>query len=301
MRCLHPISITNPDVDEITWIPQILVPCGKCEECIRSNAQDWRLRLEEEYENSLSAVFITLTYDDSCLSFERVSDSFGSPHVIPAVSKRDVQLFFKRLRKKLVSLGHFDSLRYFLVSEYGPTTLRPHYHAIIFNLPLFSQNPYLQRVKASQLIEKEWNNGFVKVDPVTHGRISYVTKYISCVTYLPEWYPKPFRLMSKGLGKSYLYKHELIKWHRDTCNDFVPRGTIKQRLPRYLKDKIFDDDMKSVIHERKIAYHLEQLAKLADSYPSYADYVRYVTEQQRVIELRHNKFQNKYIKNRKDI
>lgn len=301
MKCLHPISIDNPDVDEIVCVPKVLVPCGKCEECIRSNAQDWRLRLEEEHENSISAFFVTLTYDDCNLPVQSVSDSFGNQFAVPSVSKRDIQLFFKKLRKKLFTLGYIAPLRYFLVSEYGPTTLRPHYHALIFNLPLLSQNKYLQKVKISQIIEKEWNNGFVKVDPVTHSRISYVTKYISCVTFLPDYYPKPFRLMSKGLGKSYLDKSELISWHRETCNDFVLRGTIKQRLPRYLKDKIFDDEMKAVIHERKVAYHLEQLSKLADSFPSYADYVRYLSAQHRVFELRHKKFLQKYVKSRKDL
>lgn len=52
--------------------------------------------------------------------------------------KRDVQNFLKRLRKLIDNdidinkNGKEKSIRYYVASEYGPTTLRPHYHGILF-------------------------------------------------------------------------------------------------------------------------------------------------------------------------
>ncbi len=50
-------------------------------------------------------------------------------------SKTDVQNFIKRLRYKISKLPYNEKekkIRYFICSEYGPKTLRPHYHGIIF-------------------------------------------------------------------------------------------------------------------------------------------------------------------------
>ena len=55
--------------------------------------------------------------------------------------KSDVQKFFKRLRRRVdydrkALLSHVSSsdrsFRYFITSEYGPHTLRPHYHGLLF-------------------------------------------------------------------------------------------------------------------------------------------------------------------------
>ena len=75
--------------------------------------QQWAFRLQQELKVSSSSHFVTLTYNEENLT--------KSKDGIPIVSKRDIQLFIKRLRKALPSY----KLRYFLVSEYGPTTLRP--------------------------------------------------------------------------------------------------------------------------------------------------------------------------------
>lgn len=245
------MKIRNPYADIPGFIGDkfVFVPCGHCEACICNVAQEWRVRLTEEYFSSETSVFVTLTYDDDKVPIGSFPDSFGVHHIVPYVSKRDVQLFFKRLRKALGGA----KIRYFLASEYGPTTLRPHYHCVIFGLPRFSSDALRQSSEVTKVIEKAWSNGFVRVDDVTPGRISYVTKYLSCVTDLPEFYPKPFRLMSRnpGLGSSYLDNKVRISWHRDSMLDFYPDGKEKFRFPRYYRDKIFDDDMKSVLSDQR--------------------------------------------------
>ena len=93
----------------------ILVPCGKCLNCLMNKRNDWAFRLMQEYRHSKSGLFITLTYHS-----KYVPDQ--------GVDKEHFQKFMKRLR-------HTTSqrLRYYGVGEYGTVTGRPHYHIILFN------------------------------------------------------------------------------------------------------------------------------------------------------------------------
>ena len=65
-------------------------------------------------------MFLTLTYNDDNLPSD------------VGLHKDDLQRFFKRLRKALDT----KKIRYFACGEYGDTTSRPHYHAIVFGLGL---------------------------------------------------------------------------------------------------------------------------------------------------------------------
>ena len=78
-------------------------------------------------KDSSYACFVTLTYDDEHLPREdrKVYDWMIDQEVIfknvPVHRVRDCQLFLKRLRKDNPDV----KIRYFLVSEFGPRTLRP--------------------------------------------------------------------------------------------------------------------------------------------------------------------------------
>lgn len=169
---------------------QVPVPCGKCEACLARRARDWMIRLREEMKDSSYACFVTLTYDDEHLPredrkvYDWTIDQVVTFKDVPVHRVRDCQLFLKRLRKDNPDV----KIRYFLVSEFGPKTLRPHYHAIIFNLPRERCN--------KAYISSKWQNGFVEVSKVTEGRIAYVTKYCFGSTTLPYWLPKNFTKMS---------------------------------------------------------------------------------------------------------
>ena len=250
MKCLHPIFI-DIDAYGLPTEKNVGVPCGKCEACLASRALDWQIRLFEEYKNCSSAVFVTLTYDDSCvnrlwLSVDEECLQHYSGHCIchpdnpdlvgvPVVCKDDIHLFLKRLRKD----NPDSNIRYFICSEYGPKTLRPHYHGIIFNLPK-------DKAEDSEYIGKVWNNGFVSISPVTEGRIMYATKYCFGVIDLPDFLPKNFISTSRrpALGSSYLDSvfrqwekfHDLSELHyfKDGFNLPLPRyylRKLKESLP----------------------------------------------------------------------
>lgn len=255
------------------------VPCGTCLECRKRRAASWAFRLLQEEKVCESALFVTLTYDE--FHCDRSRNRFM------VLSKRDVQLFFKRLRKlhestrrvskrmvkfKSVSSkdelcdsvgvrfgGESKPLKYFAVGEYGGVTQRPHYHAIIFNADV-------------KLIESAWictTNRFKGENPcklqgahmlghVDFGRVEaasvgYCMKYICKNGKIPmhrndDRIPE-FSLMSKGLGLDYM-SAEMIAWHKGDLENRVHcniEDGKKIAMPRYYRDKIYDDLEKVII------------------------------------------------------
>lgn len=212
MRCLTPTYVwPNGKV--------IAVPCGKCLACLSNKRQDWSTRLMQEYKVCQSAFFVTLTYSDKFV-----------PRC--GVVKRHLQLYLKRLRKVA------PRLRYYAVGEYGSKTLRPHYHAILFN------STEAEIRKAWSLLDKRKNVrvpvGIVHVGKVTEASVSYVLKYVVQPDIRLDGCNDPFAIMSRGygLGLNYL-TDEMVKWHRENDYVFMCKYGQKMRLPRFYKDKIW--------------------------------------------------------------
>lgn len=275
MECHSPISIRDP----VTKDPRIriTVPCGKCMACLANRRSEWVTRLEQEKKDSNSSHFLTLTYATNPTTEEG----------IPTLSKRDVQLFMKRLRKALKG----QKIKYYLVGEYGSKTLRPHYHALVFGLPYDGD-------KLLKLIMESWQNGFVQVGTVTSKSISYTLKYMMQPveerkrTY--GYVQLPFALMSKGLGSRYISNHE--KWHKKDVNRnyVVKEGGAKSRLPRYYREKIYSkyeldkqrknrelrrdaemlNEYESKISALRETYYSRELEELRNKQEQKADYIR---------------------------
>ena len=110
----------------------IEIPCGKCIGCRLEYSRQWanRMMLEAKYHSQ--NWFVTLTYDDLHVPRSYYGDP-NSGEALPSLTlrKRDIQLFFKRLRKQTG-----QNFRYYACGEYGENTHRPHYHFIVFGLEL---------------------------------------------------------------------------------------------------------------------------------------------------------------------
>ena len=122
------------------------VPCGKCVLCREHKAQEWVTRAMCETQTSSSyAYFVTLTYNDlHC----------------PAngVRKRAVQLFMKRLRINISRyVGEVVNIRFYCCSEYGSKSGRPHYHAILWNVPYLDPSLAIHLVMLQNLIQRSWS------------------------------------------------------------------------------------------------------------------------------------------------
>ena len=212
MKCFDPVNIENKKYNGFNF-KRLLVPCGHCAACLQRKRNVWSYRLSYELKSHEKAVFITLTYSD-----ENVPKD--------GVSIRDCQLFLKRLRKT-------HKLRYYLVSEYGTNTRRPHYHAIIFGLSSADIN----------IIDSAWSKGFVSVGNVNSASINYTTKYmITKDIEDDDTVNKPFSLMSRKpmLGSNYV--DNMADWHKaDLTRNYSPdKGGKKMPLHRGYREKIYD-------------------------------------------------------------
>lgn len=161
--------------------------------------------------------------------------------------------------------------RYYLIAEYGGADdleHRPHYHGIYFDLPDDINTAYL-------LVRHCWQQGtVVEVSPLTPGRMAYTLNYTFDLDMNVMWDPswmRPFSLMSKGLGVQVLQSQSMLDWWRSSPHNrvYYPDHGTRLRLPRYLKDKIFDDDMKSRILDKR-----REMDKLRDERESPEDRTR---------------------------
>lgn len=214
----------------------VKVPCGKCIECKKDRAKAWAFRLMCEAKEHKTAVFLTLTYDP-----ENVPLVPGAPFPFYAtLSSYDLQAFFKRLRFNLDG----RKIRYYACGEYGTTTYRPHYHAIVFGLD-FSDLP---------AVEKSWNQGFVKLDEVNVATVNYVAGYVQKKLYGSDTYPDmiqpPFSRMSKGIGFKYFEENcEKIWKHGITFQGYkIPTPRYFYRL---LEDKKIGNKATWEIYEKR--------------------------------------------------
>ncbi|WNK13948.1 MAG: replication initiator protein [Microvirus sp.] len=213
--------------------PHAAVPCGQCLGCRLDWAADWALRCEKEAKCWPQNSFVTLTYSDSELPIGSTTRS--------TVSKREFQLFMKRLRKELG-----DGIRFFASGEYGDTNDRAHYHALLFNCA-FPDRVLWSKGRGHPLyrsvtLERLWPYGFSTIGDVNFRTASYVARYVvkklrgSLGQQQYADREPPFVLMSRnpGIGAAWFVKHS---------SDVFPEGSVvygegrQRRAPRYF-DKL---------------------------------------------------------------
>ena len=218
-----------------------VVPCGRCILCLKRRQQSWSFRLKEEAKRSTSSCFLTLTYEEPPLTKNNLQ----------TLEKTDYQKFIKKLRKLLKK----SKIKYYACGEYGTQTQRPHYHAIIFNLPnqLIGVN--------CEILTETWGHGHIQVAPCNIATINYVTKYIMkgrletkpYIDYntgeiIEDDRQKEFSLMSKKMGLQYLTP-QMVNYHLENMVSVatLPGGQLTP-LPRYFRDKIFSKEERKILN-----------------------------------------------------
>lgn len=154
--------------------------CGACPECSRDRANSWALRCFYEAQDHVFNCMITLTYD----SFVSLSDrSLGELPPDPSlhVSRRDIQLFLKRLRKWHSSISS-ERIKVFGSAEYGSRTHRAHYHLILFgvrfpDLVRYKKSKRGNIIYSSHILESLWSHGICTVDSININ--SSIARYCS--------------------------------------------------------------------------------------------------------------------------
>lgn len=110
--------------------------------------------------------FVTLTY---------------SPDAIPATGTLDPDdptRFLKRLRRRIEP----RRLSYYLCGEYGDTTERPHYHAVLYGPQFLDRDHISDRhgapVYQSDFLTSTWGHGLTELTGLTYGAARYVAGYV---------------------------------------------------------------------------------------------------------------------------
>lgn len=194
----------------------LYVPCGKCLGCKADASMFWAIRCF--HESTLHPVnsFLTLTYENAP----------------DRLVKTDLQKFFKRLR-------HSFDFRYFACGEYGESTHRPHYHALIFGQNFRSDSFQINdSLYSSPSVSESWGHGLVSLGDVTMSSCCYVAGYV----YKKVGDEDTFTLMSRrpGIGHNWLnlYKDDLRR-----TGSVTVEGREYPIPSRYLKweDEFFMD------------------------------------------------------------
>lgn len=248
--CLYPKLIPNPKYktskkrgyykpsqhdSRLNYVP---VACGKCYECRKKRAREWKIRLAEEIRHEKS-YFVTLTIDDENL--EKIKDELeiketkGNENSIATTALRK---FLERCRKKTKK-----SLKHWCVTELGEDNGRIHLHGIFFG------------ENAVQLIIEKWNYGYVFIGTFVNERtINYITKYMLKDDINNREFSGKV-LTSPGIGAKY-FEREDWKFNRyrgeDTREYYVFRNGTKAMLPRYYREKIYSEEEREKLWIQKL-------------------------------------------------
>lgn len=260
--CYKPVHIKNPvlEFDMIKDKFMLDVPCGHCEECKKRKRTDWFVRTYYHFMYVVlqclgSCLYVTLTYDNEHLPHITLSDGTK----VPCFSSLDIQRFFKRLRINLSRHHNITDISYFLSSEYGGTTHRPHYHFLLF--VHCGCNPAIVRKE----IRNAWNFGFISfgqngglVASNDNGAFRYVAKYVAKDVLTDEWFEyvtanvsahdyyllrsaKPFIRVSRYFGAhatDYVSEEDLLAGQIKIPSN---GGYQYVTLPRYYDYRLFYD------------------------------------------------------------
>lgn len=148
--------------------------------------------------------------------------SHNVPNRIPYICNRDLDLFLKRLR----SYYPDEKLRYYAVSEYGPTSFRPHWHLLLLsNSERFSET-------ICENVPKAWSYGRCDTSLSRGYAALYVASYLNSFVALPDFFtqmpkvvrPKSFH--SIGFTESNLFPRKVRIAEVDKVADKCLNGVV---------------------------------------------------------------------------
>lgn len=248
------------------------VPCGQCIGCRVSHAEEWAYRIMcEAVSHGTNTYFLTMTYDDMHVpTTYSVNPRTCTPMVCYPLVKKDFQDFMKRLR-----FHYGEGIRFFACGEYGDSSGRCHFHAILLGLNI-SDLLYLKKchghpVFNSPTIDALWGKGFTVIGSVTSESALYCAKYCMkkrtgqdrdkylarCVEEGLEPLPPEFVLMSRrpGLGRTF-YEEKRLDLFQNT-RLFLPGGK-QVRQPRYFENLFKFEDPATV---KRLKLRRQQVAR----------------------------------------
>lgn len=221
----------------------LLIPCGTCIGCKKSQSQAWALRCLLELQDHKSATFTTLTY---------------APKYEPlTLIKRHLQLFQKRLRKKST-----QPLRVFASGEYGEKNRRPHYHAILFGASATTD---------ADRIQMAWNMGNAHTVAATPATIGYTAGY--CAKKYNAVKGINHERLDEETGELYTWQSEFLQMsrnpgiggnarqHANSWKDYAVLNGVRIPVPKYFHEAWEEITTEGEKEEHEAERYLRSLTK----------------------------------------
>lgn len=260
------------------------VPCGQCIECRLAKSREWANRIICESVLSRNNMFLTLTYDDKHLPKGR--GSFAT--LVPDHLKK----FCKDLRRYCEYHFNHTGIRFYGAGEYGSTSLRPHYHICLFNLPddLIRQNIYYKKSFNGDLyfnnpiLEQIWDRGYAVAADLCYKSAAYVARYTvkkisgkaAADHYAILGIEPEFARMSRrpGIGRDFFEKHKDEIYETDSL--YLP--SVGKQSPSKYFDKLYalenPEVMESIRGTRVMTAELQEQYKLSKTDLDYDSYMK---------------------------
>lgn len=205
------------------------IGCGKCYECKKQKAQQWRVRLMEEIKVQKYAYFITLTFSNEALKkLMKANDIADQCNAVATIA---VRRFLERWRKK-----YKKSLKHWFITELGhENTERIHLHGIIF-----SEFPF-----TNDLLQEIWKYGRTDIGEYCNMQtINYIVKYITKIDSDHKKF-EPIVLCSAGIGEHFVHTYmakTTYKYRPHESPEYytLPNGN-KVALPIYYRNKLYTE------------------------------------------------------------
>lgn len=232
-----------------TRVLSIAVGCGKCMECMKQKASEWKVRLNEEIRTNKDGHFVTMTLSEESMEDlrkgigtdgkQRMEELTGSGYELKnKIASRAIEQYVNRWKNEKGTRP-----RRWLVTELGgKSTERIHVHGLIFT-------------KEREDIERIWEYGHVFIGKtVNEATIGYIVKYLSKVDEKhPEY--KGIMRVSPGMGKKYVdrmdKKNNEYKGEK-TNEQYRLRDGRKVALPMYYRRKIYSEEEKEKLWLEKL-------------------------------------------------
>ncbi len=260
----------------------LLLPCGQCVGCRLDHSREWAVRCMLEAKEHQFNWFVTFTYDDEHLK----PLLFNHPYEIDTntgevkkyqkyanLCPKDMTDFIKRLRMHWKRNHDWDGIKYFLCGEYGSLNGRPHYHAIIFNLPIYDlKKSVLMKSRSgkgllyeSMELSSLWNKGIVAIGEVNFQTCAYTARYIlkKHKGADREYYeqngivPEFVRMSLKpAIAKKYYDEHKDDIYKNDVFYMTDKDNKVFACKPPSYFDKLYDVDNPDVLQ------HLKEVRKI---------------------------------------
>lgn len=290
--CVSPVAKNCTDINGHSYIK--FFPCNKCVECKAHYQNDWKVRMSSEFERFHGkGVFFTITYRDDSEYLNILNPKDDSGNFIPneyagktyqlhtkngvitktydgisrSIDKKPIQDWIKRFRRKYEyhhnAVANFS---YFITSEYGPGSFRPHIHGLFFGLT--KDDVTAMFLEANDLFGRSTydniNTDFARGQSVGSAA-DYVSKYCSKGEFeCPLTYDKDnvrgyvvppcFHLISKGIGDNYITSNRISDYLRLSDQD------------KFTGPKIIPSEIEQLLHRQTVSFNKYCRRLAADPY-----------------------------------